>query len=108
MMVYVNFWFRLSLRTRLGIIASVFLSCAVVLLLSWYFNPEHFSYRQSWIIRLAPLLFLFWLAWTDLKRIPWWNWLIMVAVLLICSIKPAVWLAGVPIIGYILFVSRKK
>jgi len=27
---------------------------------------------------------------------------------LICAIKPAVWLAGVPIIGYILFASRKK
>jgi len=107
-MVVVDFWFRLSLRTRLGIISSILLTCAVVLLLSWYSDPSHFTYRQSWIIRFAPLLFLLWLAWTDLKRIPWWNWLLMVAVLLICAIKPAAWLAGVPIIGYILFAGRQK
>jgi hypothetical protein len=32
----------------------------------------------------------------------------MVAVLLICAIKPAFWLVGIPIIGYILFAGRKK
>jgi len=86
----------------------VFLTFAIVLLLSWYYNPVHFSYRSGWIIRFAPLFFLLWLAWTDLKRIPWWNWLIMVAILLVCAVKPAFWLAGIPIIGYILFAGRKK
>ena len=103
-----DFWFRLSFRTRLGIIASVLLMCAVVVLLSWYHDPIRFSYRQSWVIRFAPLLFLIWLAWTDLKSIPWWNWFLMMMVLLICAIRPAVWLVGIPIIGYILFAGRNR
>ena len=104
----VDFWFRLSLRTRLGIVSSVFLTLAVVLMLSWYYDSTHFSYRQGWIIKLAPLLFLLWLAWTDLKNIPWWNWLIMILLLLVCAAKPVAWFIGIPIIGYILFTGRKK
>jgi len=104
----VNFWFRLSLRTRLGIIAFTLLVCAVVLVLSWYHDPGHFSYRSGWIIRFGPLLFLFWLAWSDIEKIRWWNWLIILVLLIICSIKPAFWFVGIPVIGYILFAGRRK
>jgi hypothetical protein len=106
--VLLRFWFRLSLRTRLGVIASVFLTFAVVLLLLWYYDPSHFSYRNGWVLRFAPLLFLFWLALPDLVVIPWWNWLLMFVILLICAIKPFFWFVAVPIIAYILFAGRKK
>jgi len=79
-----------------------------VLLLSWYQNPGNFSYRNGWVLRFGPLIFFLWLAWTDIAKIPWWNWIIIVAVLLVCAVKPGFWLAGVPIIIYILFTGRKK
>jgi hypothetical protein len=104
----VNFWFRLPLRTRLGVIGCVFLISVIVVLMSWYHDPDHFSYRNAWILRLGPLIFLLWLAWSDLEQIPWWNWLIMLVILIVCAIKPGAWFAGVPIICYILFAQRKK
>jgi len=79
-----------------------------VLLLSWYYNPGSFSYRTGWIIHFAPILFLLWLAWTDLEKIPWWHWIIMFVVLVICAVKPGFWLLGIPIIGYIIFARHKK
>jgi len=104
----VHFWFRLPLRTRLGVIATIFLTAAIVLLLSWYYDPVYFSYRTGWVIRFGPLVFFLWIAWGDLEKIPWWNWLIILIILIICSIKPSVWFVGVPIIAYILFGGRKK
>jgi hypothetical protein len=104
----VNFWFRLPIRTRLGIISFALLAFAIVLLLSWYHDPSHFSYRSVWILRVAPLLFLLWLTWSDLKKILWWHWLIIVIALLVSAIKPGAWLIGIPVIGYILFAGHKK
>ena len=103
-----NFWFRLSLRTRLGIISFVLLTSVIVLLLSWYYDPARFSYRDGWILRFGPLIFLFWLAWGDLEKIPWWNWLIILALLIVCAIKPGAWFVGIPVIGYILLAGRRK
>jgi hypothetical protein len=84
------------------------MTVAVVLLLSWYNDPANFSYRWGGIIRFGPLLFFLWIAWEDLERIPWWNWLIMLVIIIICAIKPPAWIAGVPIIAYILFGGRKQ
>ncbi|MDR0328376.1 MAG: hypothetical protein LBI05_08790 [Planctomycetaceae bacterium] len=84
------------------------LTCAVVVLLSWYHNPDYFTYRSGWVIRFGPLVFLLWLAWSDLEKIPWWNWIIVLVLLMICSIKPAFWLVGIPAIAYIILVKRKK
>ena len=103
-----NFWFRLSLRTRLGVIGVSFLILVIVLLLSWYHDPGNFSFRNSWILRYGPLVFLLWLAWSDIAGIPWWNWLVILVILIVCAIKPGAWFVGVPIICYILFAGRKK
>ena len=104
----VDFWFRLPLRTRLGIISCVLLTCAVVLLLSWYHDPGNFSYRSGWLIRFGPLIFLFWWALPDLEKIPWWSWLIILVLLIACSIKPAFWIIGIPAIAYMLLAMRKS
>jgi hypothetical protein len=106
--VLMNLWFRLPLRTRLGIVASVFLAFAVVLLLLWYHNSTLFSYRSSWVLRFAPLLFLFWLALPELAKIRWWNWVIMFVIMLISAIKPFVWFVAIPVMVYILFGGQKK
>jgi hypothetical protein len=80
-----------------------------VLLLSWHDDPVRFApYRSGWILCFGPLIFLFWLAWSDLKKIPWWNWLIILASLSFCAFKPAAWFIGIPVIAYILFARRKK
>jgi len=78
-----------------------------VLLLSWY-DTGNISYQVIGIIPFGVILFLLWLAWSDLAKIPWWNWLVMFAILIVCMMKPGAWFVGIPIIGYILFVSRKK
>ena len=105
----VSFWFRLSLRTRVGVISSAFLVAVVVLLFLWFHDPVRFPLQQSaWILCFASLAFLLWLAWSDLERIPWWKWFIILFLLVFCSIKPMVWLVGIPLIGYILFGGQKK
>ena len=104
-----DFWFRLSLRARLGIIGSALLVFVIVLIFLWYQDPVQFSpNRFAWVLRIGPLVFLLWLAWGDIEKIPWWNWLIIVVVLIVSGIKPAFWLVGIPVIVYILFSGRKK
>ena len=105
----VDFWFRFSLRTRIGVISSAFLVAVIVLLFLWFHDPVRFPLQQSaWILCFASLAFLLWLAWADLEKIPWWKWLIILCLLVFCSIKPTLWLIGIPIIGYILFGEQKK
>jgi len=78
-----------------------------VLLLSWY-DTGKVSQGIFGVLPFGVILILIWLAWNDLAKIPWWNWIIMFAILIVCMIKPGAWFVGIPIIGYILFVSRKK
>jgi len=79
----------------------------MVLLLSWY-DTGGISYGTVGVLPFAVILFLIWLAWKDLEKIPWWNWLLMGGILIVCMVKPGAWFVGIPIIGSILFVSRKK
>jgi len=78
-----------------------------VLLLSWH-DSGNVSYGMIGLLPFAVILFLLWLAWKDLQKIPWWNWLIMCGIFIFCMIRPGAWLIGIPLIGYILFASRKK
>lgn len=106
--VLVNFWFRIPLRTRLGIIGIVFLIAVIVLLLSWYRNPGYVPFRENWVLRFGPLIFLIWLALPELEKIPWRHWLVMLAVILVCAIRPGAWFIGVPVICYVLFAGHRK
>ncbi|MDR0520883.1 MAG: hypothetical protein LBH00_03410 [Planctomycetaceae bacterium] len=99
-----GFWFKLSLRTRLGILSTAAMAAVVVVMLSWFYDPDHFSYnRANAVLRYGPLLFLLWLAWADLKKIPWWGWIAIPVIFLFCLLKPALWLFGIPAVGFILF-----
>ena len=60
------------------------------------------------IIRIAPILFLLWLAWSDLQNIPLWVWCVIPPVLILCALKPGAWLIVIPLGLIALFVMPKK
>ncbi|MDR2762416.1 MAG: hypothetical protein LBB88_07445 [Planctomycetaceae bacterium] len=67
-------------------------------------DPVHYPVnRYSAIIRIAPILFLLWLAWRDLTRIPFWVYIVSFPVLMICLIKPMLFLYVIPIIFVTIF-----
>ncbi|MDR0705927.1 MAG: hypothetical protein LBF88_13215 [Planctomycetaceae bacterium] len=102
-----NFWFRLPIWTRLGIIATILLIVAVISFALWTNDPAHHRPMAS-IIRFAPILFLFWLAWSDLRRVPFWVWLLMPVILIICALRPMFWFFVIPAAVFALFVMPKK
>lgn len=102
-----NFWFRLPLRTRLGIIAAVLLGIAVMSIYWATRDPLHHKPLYS-VIKFAPILFLFWLAWKDLQNIPLWVYLIALPLTIFCALKPAALFFVVPAALMILFLLPKK
>ncbi|MDR1269849.1 MAG: hypothetical protein LBK82_10020 [Planctomycetaceae bacterium] len=102
-----DFWFRLPIQKRLGIIATILLIIAVISVALWTNDPVHYRPIAA-IIRFSPILFLFWLAWSDLRRIPFWVWLVMPVVLILCAFKPALWFIVIPVAIFSLFIMPKK
>ncbi|MDR2116488.1 MAG: hypothetical protein LBP87_08905 [Planctomycetaceae bacterium] len=102
-----DFWFRLSLQKRLGIIAIILLIIAVISIALWTNDPAHNRPVAS-LIRLSPILFLLWLAWADLRKVPFWAWLVMPVVIILCAFKPKLWFVVIPFTFFALFVMPKK
>lgn len=102
-----NYWFRLPLRTRLGIIATILMIVAGVSVFLASRDPVHHRPLYS-VIKFAPILFLFWLAWVDLKNLPLWIYLVAPPVIIFCCIKPAAWFIVIPVALTVLFVLPKK
>jgi hypothetical protein len=103
-----DFWFRLPLRIRLGLAALVFLIIALVLGYVVIRDPVHYPVnRYGGIIKIAPIIFLVWLAWRDLLRIPFWIYIVSFPVLILCLLRPWAFLYVIPIILIVLFVARK-
>ncbi len=102
-----NFWFRLPLRTRLGIVSTLLLGVAALSLFFWTYDPIH-NKPFTAAIRLAPILFLLWLAWTDLRNIPRWFWFSVPPILFFCLIKPAARLVVIPVALFVLFIMPKR
>ncbi|MDR1923530.1 MAG: hypothetical protein LBQ66_04065 [Planctomycetaceae bacterium] len=105
-----NFWFKLPLRVRLGVMATVVLVAAIVVVFFVWRDPVHHPVRQyGFLIKIAPILFLLWLAWQDLAKIPLWVYLITPPILIICFLKPILFLIVIPV-AFIaqLEVSRKR
>ncbi|MDR0870888.1 MAG: hypothetical protein LBN39_08865 [Planctomycetaceae bacterium] len=99
-------WFNLPLRTRLGVISAVLLVFAAVLAAQAVNDPVH--HRLPSVIKWAALLFVFWLAWKDLEKVPWWVYLAAPPVLVLCLIKPGAWFVVIPALLFVLFVMPKK
>jgi len=104
-----DFWFRLSLRTRIGCIGFVSLAAAIGLLVAWPYSFNLYSLPQvGGIFVFGTLFTLAWLAWKDMKNIPWWYWICIIAMIIICAIKPILWFIAIPAICYILFGRRRQ
>lgn len=102
-----NFWFRLPLRTRLGIVAAILLAVAAVSVYRATHDPLHHKPLYS-LIKFAPVLFLLWLAWSDLQNIPFWAYIAALPVIIICALKPAALFIVVPLALIVLFIMPKK
>jgi hypothetical protein len=100
-----DFWFRLSLRIRLGIISVVLVILAAVSIFFWVSDPVH-NRPISGLIKFAPILLLLWIAWADLKKVPMWVWCVAPFVIIFCLIKPAAWLVVIPVTLFCYFVAK--
>lgn len=102
-----GFWFRLPLRTRLGIIAGGLLLAAAWSVMWATQDPLHNKPINA-LIKFAPIVFLLWLAWYDLLNIPFWVYLITPPILILCVLRPRALIVIVPLVLFILFVMPKK
>ena len=105
-MVDMKRWYALPIRTRLGIIAATLLAVAVLSVVQSFSDPQYTPLYG--IIKWAPLLFLFWMAWPDLERIPRWAYYVSVPIAILCALKPMLLYLVVPIAFVALFVMPKK
>jgi hypothetical protein len=100
-----NFWFRLPFRVRLGVVAVLFLIISIVMLCVAIGDPAHYPINKyGVIIRIAPIIFLVWIAWYDLIRIPFWVYMVSVPVLLVCLIRPMLFFYVIPLTFFFLFM----
>ena len=101
-----DFWYRLPLRTRLGFVAAFLLIVAGISLALWSQDSVHHKPLGA-VIKLAPIIFLLWLAWKDLQRIPLWAYLAAPPILILCALKPMLWFVVIPVALVALFVMPK-
>lgn len=102
-----DFWFRLPLKTRLGIIATTLMIVAGFSVYWATYDPVRYRPLYS-VIKFAPLLFLLWLAWSDLQSIPIWVYLIAPPILIFCALRPGALFVVIPVALIALFVMPKK
>ncbi|MDR1483640.1 MAG: hypothetical protein LBT09_02330 [Planctomycetaceae bacterium] len=104
-----EFWFRLPFRFRLGVAVVLLLVIAGVLGYVTISDPVHHPINKySGILKIAPILFLFWLAWRDLVRIPFWVYIVSFPVLMLCLLRPWAFLYVVPIVFIAIFISARQ
>ena len=100
-------WYSLPIRTRLGIIAVTLLAVAIISATLYFLGPMRTKPAYG-LIKWAPILFLFWIAWPDLERIPRWVYYVLIPVAVLCALKPALLYFVVPIGLIALFMMPKK
>jgi hypothetical protein len=94
----IKFWFNLPFRVRLGVASILFLIIAAVLAFITFGDPVNYPINKyGTIIRIAPLLFLVWLSWRDLSRIPLWGYIVFLPLFFVCLIKPVLFFYMVPL-----------
>ncbi|MCC6125123.1 MAG: hypothetical protein IT426_09195 [Pirellulales bacterium] len=93
-------------RTILGILAVLFMLGALV----FEIRPPTQAFGlecQSACWRLAPLLAVFWIAYPDLNRIPWWLWLALPVLLFILVKWPKTILFFIPILIFLAILKLR-
>ncbi len=91
-------------RAILGILAVFFMLGALG---TWFWPPTQGAGLewQAACWRFAPILAVLWIAYYDLKRIPWWLWLTLPFILIIIVKWPRYLLFSIPFL--ILFILLK-
>ena len=93
-------------RHAVGVLALALLVTAAVLWMGG--TQEGFSYQiEVNFIRVGSLLAVFWLAYSDLTRIPPWLWAALLPVLVIVVIRPR-WLVFVLPLLFLLAVLHPR
>ncbi len=100
-------WFSLPIRTKLGIISAALLGVAVISIILHFADPMHTKPVYG-IIKWAPILFLFWIAWPDLERIPRWVYYVSIPIIVLCALRPVLLYLVIPVGLVALFVMPKK
>jgi len=106
-MVGMKRWYALPIRTRLGIIATALLVVATLSVVQYFADPQRTKPLYG-IIKWAPLLFLFWMAWPDLERIPRWAYYVSVPIVVLCALRPVLLYIVIPMALVALFMMPKK
>jgi len=100
-------WYALPIRTKLGIISVTLLSVAVISATLYFVDPMHTKPAYG-IIKWAPILFLFWVAWPDLERIPRVVYYVSIPIIILCALKPVLLYLVIPVGLIALFIMPKK
>ena len=93
-------------RTILGILAIFFMLGALG---CWIWPPTH-GVGLEWETtcwRIGPILAVLWLAYYDLKRIPWWLWLTLPVILIIIVKWPKYILLSIPFLILLVLLNKR-
>ena len=99
-------WYTLPIRTRLGIVAVALLAVAALSVVQYFTDRQHARPLYG-IIMWSPIIFLLWIAWPDLERIPRWVYYVAVPIAVVCALKPWLLLLVIPVALFALFVMPK-
>ena len=83
------------------------LSVAVISATLYFVDPMHTKPAYG-IIKWAPILFLFWVAWPDLERIPRVVYYVSIPIIILCALKPVLLYLVIPVGLIALFIMPKK
>jgi hypothetical protein len=91
-------------RTLIGILAVFFLLGALA---CWIWPPTQ-GVGLEWesaCWRFAPILAVLWLAYPELKRVPWWLWLVLPVALVIIVKWPKTFLLSIPFLVLVVLLK---
>ena len=91
-------------RHLIGLIAAILLLGAVVL---FVLSPSGFwAQTDAFLIRLGAIVFFFWLAWNDLRRIPSWLLVTLPVAAIVLARWPRWFLVLIPALIVIGFLRK--
>lgn len=93
-------------RTLLGVLAIL---CMLGALASWIWPPSE-GMGLEWQAacwRFAPILAALWLAYYELKRVPWWLWLVLPVAIIIIVKWPRYLLLSIPILILLILLNLR-
>ena len=93
-------------RTLLGVLAILSMLGAVA---SWIWPPTQ-GMGLEWQAacwRFAPILGALWLAYYELKRVPWWLWLVLPVAIVIIVKWPRFLLLSIPILILLILLNLR-